>query len=75
MPLLVADRAEFVLVGDYSFSNNVEVRLVGAESQHNQVGVGAVDAVAGVGVVPVLGTLGADELENFMFSFSWDVGI
>jgi len=56
-------------------SQDVEVRLMGSETKHDQISVSSVNAVAGHGVVVFLGPLGADEIEDFMLSFSGYEGI
>lgn len=57
MAHLVASSALFVLFLCDRLSQNEEVRLVGAQAKHDQIGVGPVDAVRSIRIIAHLGSL------------------
>ena len=59
----------------HDLSEDVEVRLVRGEPQHDEVGVQAVEDVAGVGVVPRLRALRPHELHDLVLSLAGDGGV
>ena len=75
MASLLAAPAPLVLVLDYSFPEDEEVRFMGTQTQHDQVSVCSINAVRDVGVVVVLSSLASDEVKDLVLSFAWDGGV
>jgi hypothetical protein len=73
--LLFALLALFVFLLLQRFSENVKVRFMRAESQHDQICISTVDAVGGVGVVAFLSSLRSDEVKDFVLTFSWNESV
>ena len=55
-----------------SLSENIEIWLVSRQTQHDQISVRAVDAVAQIGVVAGLAPLRTDKLQDFVLAFPRD---
>jgi hypothetical protein len=58
-----------------TLSEDVEVSLMSAEAEHDQVCIGSVDAVRHIGVVLLLDSLRPDEVQDFVLSLSRHEGI
>ena len=52
------------------FTDNGELRLVGCEAEHNEIGVGSAEDVVGVGVVIGLSTLATDVVHDLVFALT-----
>ncbi|KAK1239567.1 hypothetical protein MKX07_001021 [Trichoderma sp. CBMAI-0711] len=72
VPFLATELTSPILafVEEDIFAQNSEVRFVRGESQHDEIGIQAIDDVAGVGIVVWGGALGSDEGHDFMFTFA-----
>ena len=51
------------------------MRLMSTQSKHNEIGIGSMDAMRGVGAVALLSALRPDELQNFVLSFARHKGV
>ena len=60
-----------VLGGHHALPQDVEVGLVRGQTQHDQVRIRTVDAVARVGIEAWLGALRPNEVQNFVLAFTW----
>lgn len=72
VPFLLTGYAKFIVVRHDRFSNYIKPGLVGAKSQHYQVSVGPIEAMAHVRGVAFLLPLISNKLKHFMLAFSWD---
>ena len=65
-----------LVVGSHDhFSDDKETGFVSSQSQHNQVGIGSVNAVNLVGVIGLRSSLLANKLHNFVLAFSRTAGV
>lgn len=69
---LLAPSAPFVLVLQDGLSQDEEMRLVSAQSQHDQVGICSINAVGNVWIIILLSSLASDEIKNFVLAFAWN---
>mmetsp|Transcript_36973 Transcript_36973/g.72709 ORF Transcript_36973/g.72709 Transcript_36973/m.72709 type:complete len:240 (-) Transcript_36973:660-1379(-) len=75
-PLLVCQFSLcFVLGVDHDFPDNIKMRLMRCQPQHDQVRISPVETVPHVRVVVRRRPLGPNEVHDLVFSFPWIVGI
>mmetsp|Transcript_20315 Transcript_20315/g.60840 ORF Transcript_20315/g.60840 Transcript_20315/m.60840 type:complete len:324 (+) Transcript_20315:1137-2108(+) len=70
-----AQRAFLLRLGDDDLADDGKVRLVRRQTQHDQVGVGPVQAMPHVGIVLGLSPLQPDERHDLVFPLARDVGV
>ena len=58
------------LVGLELLSNDGEVGLVGGETEHDEIGIGAAKDVMGVGIVVGLSSLPSDVVHDLVLAFA-----
>ena len=75
MASLLADRAALFFLCDDLFSDNVEIRFMGAEPKHDQVSICTVETVFCVWIIVFWVSLDSDEVKDFVLAFSWDASI
>ena len=64
-----------VFLNDVLLSDDSEVGLVGEKREHNEVGIGSVEAMSCIGVIIWLSSELTDVIQHFVLSFSWDGSI
>jgi hypothetical protein len=67
---LLAPIAELIIALHNCLPNDIEPWLMRAQCQHDEISVGAIDAVPCVGVVVGFCSLLADEVEDFVFALA-----
>lgn len=70
MTLLTALVTDQVLGVGESFSQDEEMRLMGRQTQHDEIRIRSIDAVARVWVVAWLCSLRPNEVKDLMFAFA-----
>ena len=56
----------------HRLSEDIEVRLMGTKTQHDEICVGAINTVGSVHIVVLLRALGSDKVQDLVFSFTRD---
>lgn len=57
---------------EHILTQNPKMRLMGRETQHDEIGVKTIDDVASVGIVLGVRSLGSDKFHDLVFAFSRD---
>ncbi len=58
---------------DAHLSQQTEMRLVGSEREHDEIGIQAIQAVSSVGVPARAASLLPDHVHNFMLTLPWRI--